>query len=290
MAIKIVVDSTSYLPEDIIKTYDISMVPLSVVFGENEVYKENAITNEEFFNKLEATGVIPKSSQPSIDEVYETFENIVKNGDSVVGVFISAQMSGTYNTAYMVKDMILKKYTDATIELIDSKSNCMQLGFAAITAAKGAQEGKSVKEVVDLVKENIRRSRFIFTPDTLEYLKKGGRIGAAQALLGSFLQIKPILTVTDGKTDVITKVRSKKKAVGKIIDIFLDDTKSYGLGDAIIHHINCEKEAKELAEKLRTSIGKTLPIYPIGPVIGAHVGPGSLGIAYYTNEDMNHEG
>lgn len=286
MSVKVVVDSTSYIPEELKKSYDIAVVPLSVVFNEEEVYKENAITNEEFYKKLDESGVIPKSSQPSIEEVYATFEEMVKGGNSVVGVFISSEMSGTFATAHMVKEMILKNYPEASIELIDSRSNCMQLGYAAITAGRAAQKGMSLQEVVQATKENIIRSRFIFTPDTLEYLKKGGRIGTAQALLGSFLQIKPILTVTDGTTDVITKVRSKKKAIATIIDIFLEDIKKYGFAEGIIHHINCEDEAKEMAEKVRALIGKTIDICPIGPVIGAHVGPGSLGIAYYTNEDM----
>ncbi|WP_353893669.1 DegV family protein [Proteinivorax hydrogeniformans] len=287
MGIKVVVDSTSYIPEDIVKSYDISVVPLSVVFESGEVYKESSITNKEFYEKLEAADEIPKSSQPSVEELYETFEKIIKSGEEIIGVFISSEMSGTYSTANMVKDMILKDYPEASIKLIDSRSNCMQLGFAAITAAKAAKEGKKIDEVVSLVEKNIVKSRFIFTPDTLDYLKKGGRIGAASALLGSFLNIKPILTVTDGKTDVITKIRGKKKTVNKIVDIFVQDVKEYGFGDAIIHHINCEQEAKELADKIKKIIGETLPICSIGPVIGAHVGPGSLGVAYFTKKNWD---
>ncbi|WP_350343370.1 DegV family protein [Proteinivorax tanatarense] len=286
MSVKVVVDSTSYISEDIANRYDIKVVPLSVVFGDGEVYKEGTITNEEFYNKLGNASEIPKSSQPSVDGMYETFEEIIKEDNEIVGVFLSSEMSGTYSTANMVKDMILKNYPDAKIELIDSRTNCMQLGFAAITAAKAAAEGETIQQTVELVKQNMSRSRFVFTPETLEYLKKGGRIGAAQALLGSFLNIKPILTVNDGKTDVITKVRSKKKAVGKIVEIFMDDEKKFGFGDGIIHHINCENEALELSNKIKEMIGKTLPICPIGPVIGVHVGPGSIGIAYYTQKDM----
>ncbi len=286
MSIKVVVDSTSYIPRDILDMYDISVVPLSVVFGESEVYKETAITNEEFYEKLNSSGVIPKSAQPSIDEVYSTFENLIKDGNNVIGVFISSDMSGTYGTAHMVKEMILQKYPQAKIELIDSRSNCMQLGYAALTAAKGAKLDKPLEEILNMVKDNIKRSRFIFTPDTLEYLKKGGRIGTAQALLGSFLQIRPILTVEDGKTDVITKVRTKKKAVESIIEMFVNDVKNYGLGEAIVHHINCEDEAKEIVERVKELLGESLNICPIGPVIGTHVGPGSLGIAYYTKKDF----
>lgn len=281
MTVKVVVDSTSYIPREIREEYDIKVVPLSVVFEDGAI-KETEITNEEFYKKLEGQQKIPTSSQPIVEEVYSTFENIVKNGDEAVGVFISSEMSGTYGSTHMVKDMVKQNYPNSKIELIDSRSNCMQLGYAAITAAKAAKEGEPLEEVVRLVNENIKRSKFIFTPDTLEYLRKGGRIGSAQALLGSLLQLKPILTVTDGKTDVITKVRSKKKALEKLVEIFKDDVAKFGLGEAIVHHINCEQEANELKQ----SVGKDIEICPIGPVIGVHVGPGSLGIAYYTEEEL----
>ena len=285
MAIKIIVDSTSYIPREIREQLDIAVLPLSVVFSNGPV-KETEITNEEFYKRLDSEQTIPKSSQPIIEEAYNIIESIVEKGDKIVGVFISSEMSGTFSTAHMVKDMILSKYPEASIQLIDSRSNCMQLGYAAIAGAKAAKEGKDIDQVVEMVKKNIKRSKFIFTPDTLEYLKRGGRIGAAQALLGSLLQLKPILTVTEGKTDVITKVRSKKKAVEKLIEIFKEDIKKHGLGEVIIHHINCENEARALAERLKAVIDKTVEICPIGPVIGVHVGPGSLGIAYYTKDEI----
>jgi len=285
MAIKVIVDSTSYIPREIREKFDITVLPLSVVFEDGAI-KETEITNEEFYNKLSKQQAVPKSSQPIVGEVYSVFEGIVQNGDEILGVFISSEMSGTYSTAHIVKDMIINNYPEARIELIDSRSNCMQLGYAAISGAKGAKDGRSLGDVATQVKENMKRSKFIFTPDTLEYLKKGGRIGSAQALLGSLLQLKPILTVTDGKTDVITKVRSKKKSIEKMIEIFTEDIRKYGLGEVIIHHINCEEEAQIIAGRVKEIIGKAVDICSIGPVIGVHVGPGSLGLAYYTKEEI----
>lgn len=285
MAVKVIVDSTSYIPKSILDEYNITVLPLSVVFEDGEI-KETEITNEEFYHKLEKLQTIPTSSQPPIGETYNIFESIVSRGDEILGVFISSEMSGTFSTANIVKDMILENYPNAQIELVDSRSNCMQLGYAAITGAKAAKEGKFLAEVVAEVKENIQRSKFIFSPDTLEYLKKGGRIGSAQALLGSILQLKPILTVTDGKTDVIAKVRTKKKATEKLLEIFAEDIQKYGLGEVIIQHINSEEEAKKIAERVKEITGTQVDICPIGPVIGVHVGPGSIGIAYYTKEAM----
>lgn len=285
MAIKVIVDSTSYIPREIREEYDITVLPLSVVFEDGPI-KETEITNEEFYSKLSKQQTIPKSSQPIVEEVYNIFEGIVQKGDEILGVFISSEMSGTYSTAHLVNDLILSNYPEAKIELVDSRSNCMQLGYAAIVGAKSAKDGESLQDVATKVKENIKRSKFIFIPDTLEYLKKGGRIGSAQALLGSLLQLKPILTVKDGKTDVITKVRTKKKSIEKMIEIFTEDVKKFGLGEVIVHHINNEEEAQKIADELKKFIGKTIDTCPIGPVIGVHVGPGSLGIAYYTKEEL----
>ena len=284
MAVKIIVDSTSYIPEKWIDELDIEVVSLSVVFGD-ESFKETEIGNEAFYSKLKKADAIPTSSQPSVDELYKMFENIVSHGDSIVAAFISSDMSGTYSSAHMVKNMILEKYPQAQIGLIDSRSNCMQLGFVACVAARAAKEMKSFEEVLRIAENVVPKGRFIFLPDTLEYLKKGGRIGSAKALLGSILQIKPILTVNDGKTDLIDSVRTKKKAVNRIIDMFLKDVESKGLGEVAVHHIHCEEEAKKVALVLQEKLQiDEITICPIGPVIGTHVGPGAMGIAYYTKE------
>jgi len=285
MTIKVITDSTSYIPEALREEYDISVVSLSVVFGD-EAFKEVDISNEWFFKKLEVDKKIPTSSQPSINDLFKLFEEHVKKGDEIVGVFISSDMSGTYSTALTVKNMILDDYPHAKIEIIDSRSNCMQLGFAALAAAKVAKAGGTFEAAILSAKENIERSRFVFIPDTLEYLRIGGRIGTASALVGSLLQIKPVLTVADGKTHLLDKVRTKKRALNEIANIFYDNIKQFGLGDVIVHHINCEDQALELAQSLEIEIGRKVAICPLGPVIGTHVGPGALGIAYYTMEKM----
>lgn len=285
MTVKVITDSTSYIPEVLRKEYDISVASLSVVFG-NETFKEVDISNEWFFKKLANDKKIPTSSQPSINDLFELFEAHVKKGDEIIGIFISSDMSGTYSTALTVKNMILEDYPNAKIEIIDSKSNCMQLGFTVLAAAKAAKAGETFEETFNAAKENIERGRFVFLPDTLEYLRIGGRIGTASALVGSLLQIKPILTVADGKTHLLDKVRTKKRALNEITNIFFNDTKQFGLGDVIVHHINCESEALELAKLLENEIGRRVDICPIGPVIGTHVGPGALGIAYYTVDKM----
>ena len=281
MAIKIVTDSTSYIPEEFINKYDISVVSLNVIMN-GESIREVDLDNETFYSKMEESTEIPSSSQPSPDEIYNTFENIIKEGNSIVGIFISSDMSGTVSSANLIKNMLLEKYPTAHIEIVDSRSNCMQMGYVAIEAAKAAAAGKSMEEVIDVCTSVINNSRFLFTPDTLDYLKKGGRIGGASALLGTLFQIKPILTVCDGKTTVFTKVRTKKKAVDTLVTTLVNDLQGKELGGVIVHHINCQDEGLSLAAKIKKQLGVDVQIDTIGPIIGLHVGPGSIGVEYFT--------
>lgn len=281
MAIKIVTDSTSYISDEYIKKYDIKLVSLNVIIN-GVSSREIDIENEVFYEEIKNSKEIPKSSQPIPNEMLNTFKEIVKDGDSIVGIFLSSKMSGTYSNANMIKDMILEDYPDADIHILDSKTNCMQMGFAVIEAARTASEGKSINEVINAANHVINNSRFLFTPETLEYLKKGGRIGGAAALFGNVLQIKPILTVVNGETSVFKKVRTRKKAIEEIVKTVLEEIESKGLGDIVVHHINCQEDGLKLAKALENKLGKKVEIQSIGPVIGVHVGPGSIGIAYYT--------
>jgi DegV family protein with EDD domain len=284
MTVKILTDSTSYIEKSIQTKLDIRVVSLEVIF-KTESFREKDIDNEVFYKMMEEKG-IPTSSQPSVQEMYDEMEKVVQKGDSLFGIFLSSDMSGTYSTANMVKDMILETYKDAKIEIVDSRSNCMQLGFAAVVAARAASEGKTLEVVKQAAENNIKRSRFLFVPDSLEYLKKGGRIGSASALIGTFLKIIPILTVEDGKTTILTKVRTKKKAVLTMLNKMMQDIENYGNGEIMVHHIHCYNEALELAKELSEKLKVEVGICSIGPVIGAHVGPGTIAIAYYTEKDM----
>lgn len=279
MAIKIVTDSTSYIPKKYLEKYDISVVSLNILL-KNTNRRETSISNQTFYKEMEEAKEFAVSSQPTPEEFYDVFDKIAKNGDDIVGIFISSEMSGTYSTANLVKNMILEKY-DINIEIIDSRTNCMQMGFIVLEAAKHAKLGKSMNEILDIANNTIKNSRFVFSPSVLDYLKKGGRIGSASALIGNLFQIKPILTVNNGKTDVLAKVRTKKKAVSTMIDILMNDLKEKELGGVIVHHINCEEDGLTLAKTLEEKLNMKVDIQDIGPVIGSHVGPGSIGIAYF---------
>ena len=281
--VKVVVDSTAYIPKEMLNENDISVVSLNVLL-DGKSYREVDLENEFFYKKMDESNEIPKSSQPSIEEMKNVFLSIAKDGYDIVGIFISSKMSGTYSTAHLVRDIVLEEYPNTNIELIDSRSNCMEMGFSAIQAGRAAKKGESIEKVVEEAKKVINSSRFLFVPETLKYLKKGGRIGSASALFGTILQIRPILTVENGETSVYDKVRTKKKAVEVILKKVLDDMTERGLGEVIVHHINCEEEGLNLAKRLEKELKIPVKIQSIGAIIGLHVGPGSIGVAYYTKK------
>lgn len=290
MAVKVITDSTSYVPRALRASLDIGVASLSSEL-DGVSYSDDAEDYSSFYSALRKPGVFPTTSQPSVQAMVDLIESRVAEGAGVVGVFISQLMSGTYSTALLARDMVLEKHPDAIIEVVDGKSNSMELGFAVLAAARTAADGGSTDEVVAAARDMIGRTRFLFTPLTLEYLRRGGRIGNASALLGSLLQIKPILTVADGKTDTFAKVRSTAKAWETMVEAFARDIdEKGGLGEVYVHHIDDPDAGARFAERISQVAGRPVEIIPIGPAIGTHVGHGTMAVAYYTNGPMLKSG
>jgi DegV family protein with EDD domain len=191
-------------------------------------------------------------------------------------------MSGTYHSALIAKTMVMQEFSDAQIEVIDSRTNCMAMGLTVMEAARVAQSGKSLEEAAQAARQMMNRIKFYFVPATLDYLKKGGRIGGAAALVGSILNLKPILYVANGKTAVLEKKRGTRAAIERLLNLLEDDYKAFGLKMVMVHHISCPDQAAELAQTIKNRYGLEVLISPIGPVIGLHVGPGTLSIIYCT--------
>jgi len=287
VSVRFVTDSTSYLPRELRERHGIEVVSLHVNLGE-QTFDDDEEDHRPFYAALAATKAFPTSSQPAVSDLVEVFSRGAAEGDAVVGVFLSAEMSGTFSTAGLARDMVREKMPDARIEIVDSRSNCMELGLALMAGVDAAEAGADVADIVEAINARILRTRFLFVPDTLEYLRRGGRIGGASALLGTLLQIRPILTVVDGKTDVFAKVRTKKKALAEIVSAFERDMNAKGgVGSAWVHHIDDPAEGRALADMVSSVAGIPVDIVDIGPVIGTHVGPGTAGLAYYTVEEMN---
>lgn len=284
MSVKIITDSTSYIEREVLNDLDIGVISLYVSFPDRSI-REVDIENQEFYEILKDQG-IPLSSQPTQGELYASMVDVVSKGHDLLCILLSSDMSGTYSSACSVREQVLEEYKDVKIHILDSRSNSMQLGFAAIVAARAAKEGKPLEEVIRIAEDNIKRSRFLFIPENLEYLKKGGRIGGGSALIGNILKIIPILTVEDGQTAVLKTVRTKARAIKAMLEKMLEDNVKSAIEEVVVHHINCYEQAAQLAGKIKESLTIDVPIVDIGPVIGLHVGPGAIGIVYYTKDEV----
>jgi DegV family protein with EDD domain len=263
---------------------NIQLVPLSVHFPD-ESYQEDRVDYDYFYSKIIREDIIPTSSQPSAGDFLALFREIIAGGDDIVAIFISSAMSGTYANACSSKAELLGELPDAKIEVIDSRTNCMALGAIAISAARAAEGGASFEEVVDAAYQARDRTHFYFTPKTLMFLRKGGRIGTASALLGSVLNISTILTVDmdKGMTHLYAKARGSAGALEKIYHILAADSERFGLSAIYVHHIGAKDKGESISATLAiTYPGVPVSICDIGPVIGLHVGPGTVGVVYCT--------
>ncbi|NLV73261.1 MAG: DegV family protein [Chloroflexi bacterium] len=284
MAVRILTDSTANLTPEMCQRYGIRTVSLQVTWG-NESFREEDLTNEQFYPMMEARG-IPASSLPVAGEMRSAMIEAVEAGDAVLGIFISSWMSGTFENARMIAQMVRDSHPGAQIAVVDSRSNCLQEGFSAIAAARVAQAGGTLEECEAAARDMILRSRFVFIPKTLTYLRKGGRMGTAAALLADLLKIVPVLTVEDGMTQVHKKVRTRRVAQNAMLDSMLADFAAHGKSEVVVHHINCIEDAREYVQEVAERTGITPEIVDIGPVIGLHVGPGAIGLVYTTERPL----
>ena len=274
MAIKIVTDSTSDLPLEMARELSITVVPLSVHFG-TQVFKDGVdITPDEFFQRLADAPELPRTSQPSVGEFANVYEEVGQEADGIVSVHISSKMSGTFNAAVQAK---AEGNVACPIEVIDTYQASMGLGMVAIAAARVADQGADMGEVSRVAREAAAKCHVFAALDTLEYLEKGGRIGKARALVGTLLRIRPMIIVRDGEAHELGKERTRAKAIGRLQRV----TREFApLGELCVLHSNTPEDAQILARDL----GDLLPdskepfIARFGPVLGTYVGPGALGI------------
>jgi DegV family protein with EDD domain len=272
MAVKIVTDSTWDLTPELAAQLDVTVVPLSVLFGE-EAYKDGVeITHEAFFDRLVNGPVHPSTSQPSVGDFAAAYKELTDQGHEIVSIHISDKLSGTLNSARAAK----LDLPDATIALVDSTTAALALGLVVKAAAEAVQAGKTHAEVVALTEDAAEKTDVYFILDTLTYLQKGGRVGKAQALIGGLLSIKPILTVRDGEVHPYEKVRSRAKGIAKLKEIAAKGAPYAELG------VIFEGESDIVTELTEALSGLTdKPVLPgkIGSVIGVHSGPDVVGLA-----------
>ncbi|MBM7096840.1 DegV family protein [Bacillus sp. H-16] len=275
--IAVLTDSTSYLPKDIRQEHNIAMIPLNVVFGEEEYKEELEITTEQFYEEMKSKDMLPKTSQPSIGLFEETYQRLAQDHDEIIVVTLSSGISGTYQTAVSAANMT----ENIDIHVFDSEISCMPQGFFALAASRMAGEGKSVHEILaylELMKDNMRA---YFMADDLSHLHRGGRLNGAQLVVGSLLQIKPVLHFENKVIVPFEKVRTAKRALTRIKDLLDEDAASGEPLDITVIHANRPEKAEEIAGELREKYpNASVYVSYFGPVIGTHLGEGSLGVGW----------
>jgi DegV family protein with EDD domain len=284
MSVTVVTDTVASIPADLLAANDIGVVSLFINDGESN-QPEIGMDVEAFYRRLEDMRTLPTSSQPSVESMLSAFRAGLERGADVLGIFISGEMSGTVQTAKLAAEMLAEEYPEGRVEIIDSRSNSMEEGYGVLAAAGAARDGAPIETCMSVAAETLRRTRYLFTPHTLEYLRRGGRIGGASALIGGLLQIRPILTVEDGKTETFARVRTQSRALAEMTRKFKEDTEAFGLSNACVHYISDEQTAATYArEQIEPLVGSSVRVIPVSPVIGLHVGP-AVAVVYTTERD-----
>jgi DegV family protein with EDD domain len=280
LPVAVVTDTTHYMPRELVQATGVGEVSLYVTDGSGQTREADMPDFQAFYDRLRASsGDLPSTSQPSIGDFLAVFEPLAESGRDIVSIHLAGGMSGTVETARQAAAEIAGRRGDAAprIEVVDSEMACGALGFVVLAAAAAARAGASVDEVVARAGEARARSKFWFAIDTLEYLARGGRIAKAQAWLGGALKIKPILTV-DGEITPVERVRTSGRAFDRLVDLMCERRRD-GADGWVVQHIQAGDEAARLVEHGRDIFGcEPLFVSEIGPVIGAHVGPGLLGV------------
>ena len=275
--IKIVTDSTSDIPKDLADKYGIEILPLTIHFDNDEYRDWVDITPDRFYDRMRSSQKLPTTSLVSPDAFKKAYEEFLKDYDEIISIHLSSYSSGTYNAAILASDMLDKE----RITVIDSLNYTYGYGQFVVEAAKMAREGKQADEIiarVNYLKDNLET---LFVVDTLEYLKKGGRLSATKATIGTLLNLKPILTVEDGKIVAIDKSRGFKKALRRIIEIIKEEGNDLKGHSIKVGHADNYDHLNIFKDILKESFGECdIEEFEIGCVIGVYCGPGTVVIHY----------
>jgi DegV family protein with EDD domain len=273
MTVKIITDSLGDIPNDIVKKLDISVIPIHVVFGTESFRDGIDITTDEFYSRLVKSKTLPTTAVPALGTFMDAYEKAAKESDEIIVITLSHKLSGTFDTATKATEMIKAK---ARIKVIDSLQVIMSEGMLVMKAAEMAKSGAKMDDIIATVEKNIPRVEQRMAFDTLEYLKRGGRIGAGKAFLGSLLKLNPILGLKDGEVFPLARERSRVKAIESLYNFVL----TYSNVEAIaVEDATTPDEADDLAERLKQRFPDK-PIYrsKVSPVIGVHVGPSVIAV------------
>jgi DegV family protein with EDD domain len=277
--VAVVTDSTAYLPVELIEQFNITIVPLSIIWGDDNYRDGVDIQPDEFYKRLAVSRDMPTTSQVTILAMKTAFEELLKQGYDVLGIFISSKFSGTVQSAIQAREMLPEAANKITI--VDSLSTTMAMGWPVLMTARAAHAGEnllSCQKVAETARDN---SGVLFVVETLEFLRRGGRIGGAQAMLGTVLNIKPVLEMQDGRIESVEKIRTKSKALDRILELAIDRIAGRTPVRLATAHANAQAEASALLDAARAQLNP-IEAYccPLSPVVGSHAGPGTVALNY----------
>lgn len=286
MKIAIVTDSTSYIDESYLHEHKITRIPLNVIFGQESFAELEDITTEELYQKMRQSEEFPKTSQPSIGSVLEIFERLMKNYDAVLCVTLSGGISGSFQTFCTAAQMVDEK----KIKVLDSETSCAAQAWFVYEAVRLREEGKDLDEIFAYLEDMKGHYHAYFIADDLNHLQRGGRLSSAAALIGGLLQVKPILHFVEKKIVPFEKIRTRKKAIRRILELMEEDARQGKRFDVWVVNADCPEDGKEVAEEIRQQFPdavKEVREGVVGPVIGAHLGPGAIAITWYMRKEEN---
>jgi DegV family protein with EDD domain len=276
MSVAVVTDSTAYLPADLAARYGIEVVPLYVLLAGRSGREGSDVTSAEVARSLAVRGGHVTTSRPTPGDFVAVYRRLLDGGaDQLVSVHLSGELSGTWDAARVAASQV----GEHLVTVLDSRSAAMGCGFAVLAAARAAERGAPAAEVAAAARDTAAATRTFFVVDTLEHLRRGGRIGAAAALLGSALAMKPVLHVKDGQVVALEKVRTSGRAINRIVQRAVEVADGAPVAVAV-HHLAAPERAQKLADQLSAQLPEVteLHVSELGAAVGAHVGPGAVGV------------
>lgn len=277
--VAVITDSTAYLPDELLKKYQVSIVPLSIIWDDQNYRDGVDIQPDEFYKRLTVSKSMPTTSQVTVSSMKSGFERLLEQGYDVLGIFISSKFSGTVSSALQAREMIPNAVNK--IAIVDSLTTTMAMGWPVLTAARAARSGESLVSCTKIAEVARDNSGVLFVVETLEYLRRGGRIGGAQALLGTVLNIKPVLEMCQGQIEPVERIRTKTKALDRVTDLVVQRIAGRRPVRLAAVHANAESEASLL---LQAASARLDPVEsyccPLSPVVGSHAGPGTVALTY----------
>lgn len=275
--VAIITDSTAYIPDDLLAQYPIRVVPQVLIWGE-ETYQDGIdIQPDEFYKRLPKASVSPTTSQATPGAFLKLYKELLDEGYEILAILVSAKLSGTIESANQAS----ADFPGVPIEIVDSQSTAMAMGFQVLTAARAAKEGLSLKDCKELAIKSIPYTGVIFAVETLEFLHRGGRIGGGARFLGTALNIKPILELREGRVEPVERVRTRKKSLNRLIELIEERVAGRQPVRLAALHANSAEDGKWLLEKASARLNAIETVFStVSPVVGTHTGPGTVGLAY----------